>query len=103
MAYTVKRALFTAEQKSCIQTILTKVLVSTAELIFGRIDEVFLLRERRQPATVSPFQVHRENYFYFLKNLVPVYRLYLVGLVSISTKLQLLFCRRLDSLPAFSL
>ena len=38
MAYTVKRALFTAEQKSCIQTILTKVLVSTAELIFGRID-----------------------------------------------------------------
>jgi hypothetical protein len=67
MAYTVKRALFTAEQKSCIQTILTKVLVSTAELIFGRIDEVFLLRERRQPATVSPFQVNRENYFYFFE------------------------------------
>ena len=69
----------------------------------GRLAEVFLLRERRQPATVSPFQVHRENIFNFLKNLVPVYRLYLVGLVSISTKLQLLFCRRLDSLPAFRL
>ena len=59
--------------------------------------EVFLLRERRQPATVSPFQVHRENFISTFKTLLPVYRLYLVGLVSISTKLQLLFCRRLDT------
>jgi hypothetical protein len=61
----MERALLTTEQKSCIQTIMTKVLVSTAELIFGRIDEVFLLREWRQPAIVSPFRVHRENILNF--------------------------------------